>query len=457
MEAIEIFKQKLLNKKININFDLHKKITIISLENYLIQKNNYRLWDYDIKKIIDLLTYDFSEYDIKNRLHAIKELKKDSNSKKSFIIRYGEAHGEILYNKRLNRQKITSSKSHLIEKYGEDTAQQILKLKCPNNLATLISKYGETDGTKKYEEYLKKYKRGNSLEGYIERYGGSQGTEKYNNRKNKYSYVNTLGYYKELYGEDIGTDRWMNKNKKISYKHSKQYYIDTLGEEEGNRAFKDNTWYANMRKKHGDDWFQNFLKEKNIRAKFPIKDKFIKKYGEQEGVEKYNRYIEKQKYAHTVEYFIEKYGEEIGKDEYLKSRKKLINNLLNKHNTSNISKELFCKLREKIGDDCKYSGHNKELFLYDDRMNRLLFYDFCFNNKILEFHGDFWHLDPMQYDKNFIHPILKISAKDIWNNDEYKIKLANSYNYKTKIIWENDYKKNKTQIINECINFLMYE
>lgn len=34
--------------------------------------------------------YNFSEYDIQKRILEIKKLKKDSNSKNSFILRYGK-------------------------------------------------------------------------------------------------------------------------------------------------------------------------------------------------------------------------------------------------------------------------------------------------------------------------------------------------------------------------------
>jgi hypothetical protein len=457
MEAIENFKIKLLKLSFNISFDMHCIKTLKSLNDYLESKNKYHTYDYDIRKIIDLLIYDFSEYDIIKRLQEIKNLKKDSSTKKSFLIRYGEIEGEKRYLKRSEKQKITSTKEYLIDKFGEEQSTLILKSKCPNNLDTLINKCGEEEGRKKYDNYIKNYKFGNSLEGYIKKYGKETGKKLYDKRQETYAVVNTKEGYIQRHGEKEGLLKWENKNKKNSYKKSKQYYIDTYGED-GKIIFKDHTWYGNIRRKHGNKWFENFLKEKRNKSKIPHKEKYIQIYGEIEGNKKYNEYILKQKYAHTIEYYIEKYGEEQGKIEYIKAKKRLIDNLINKKNASDISKNLFEILKNKLNDEyCKFMGNNTEMFIYDEVTNKLFFYDFTYNNKIIEFNGDFWHMNPLKYNENDVNKMTHIYAKDIWENDKYKQELASKHEYKIKIIWESVYHKNKEEIINECLNFLKNE
>ena len=64
MEKKNELEAKLKEKEIIINFNLHQNLTIKSLEEYLNKKQNYHLYDYDIRKIVDLLLYDFSEYNI---------------------------------------------------------------------------------------------------------------------------------------------------------------------------------------------------------------------------------------------------------------------------------------------------------------------------------------------------------------------------------------------------------
>ncbi|MCK9446228.1 hypothetical protein M0Q50_04985 [bacterium] len=467
MEKIKEFKEKLINKKIIINFDLHYPETIFSLDIFLNNNQKYHLYDYNIKKIIDLLLYDFTIYDITNRLEQIRKLKKDNNSKNSFIIRYGEIEGIKRHTKRLLQQQKTSSKEYLKNKFGEEQSKLILQSKCPNNIKTLVEKFGKEEAKIKFDNYKNNYKYGNSLNGYIEKYGIEKGTLKYNNRQDKYNYVNTQRYYLDKYGNEEGEKKWNEKNSKISYKKTKQYYIDIYGISEGEKIFKDNTWYANIRKKHGDEWFRIFLNEKNARARKPIKEKYINAYGEEEGNIRYNHYIKKQKYAHTIEYYIDKYGEENAELEYMKYRKKLIQNLINKHNLSNISKELFLILQNRIKEECKFIRNNKEdyefiennkeFFIYDIKLRKLSFYDFFYNNRIIEFHGNFWHMNPLFYNEYNINKKTKIMAKEIWEHDKYKYDLAKDNGYKIKIVWELDYKTNKNKVINECLNFLLYD
>jgi len=81
-------------------------------------------------------------------------------------------------------------------------------------------------------------------------------------------------------------------------------------------------------------------------------------------------------------------------------------------------------------------------------------YDIMANKKIIEYNGDFWHSNPDIYPPNFINPRTKIKAVDKWEIDRVKLQFARDQNYEVLVIWERDFKKNKEEIIKQCIQFL---
>lgn len=402
MEKIKELENKLLEKKITINFNKHSQKTLNSLELYLNKK--YRLYDYDIKKIIDLLLYDFSEYNIKERLSEIKNLKKDSSSKKSFLLRYGEKEGLKRYDNRLNQQKYTSSREYLEKMFGKELSNQILKSKCPNNLNTLIKKYGKKEGKKRYKDYLKNYKNGNSLEGYIKKYGKQKGTEKYIKRQEKYNYVNSKEYYINKFGEKEGLKKWDEKNKKIKYTRTKQYYIDKLGKEKG------------------EEFYKKLRKSMSCSL-----ENCIKRLGKEKGEEFYKNWIKK------------------------------INNKFKGY--SQISIEFIENLLENFSfKECFY-GENEFIFLIKDSLIKNPRVDLYIKdiNLVIEFFGDVYHANPSIFkESDFPHPFNKqLNAKQIQEFDKLRIDLIKEkYNCDFIIIWEKDYKENKEHTINNVIKII---
>lgn len=88
--------------------------------------------------------------------------------------------------------------------------------------------------------------------------------------------------------------------------------------------------------------------------------------------------------------------------------------------------------------------HNKKQYIYD----------IMYNNKIIEYNGDFWHCNPSKYQAEFVNPRTKIKAIDKWSKDSIKIKFAESQGYSVLVIWESDFKQNKEKVLKECITFL---
>ena len=81
-------------------------------------------------------------------------------------------------------------------------------------------------------------------------------------------------------------------------------------------------------------------------------------------------------------------------------------------------------------------------------------YDLAVNNKIIEYHGDFWHSNPKKYSPDYINPRTKLKASEKWKKDQEKIDFAKNQGYDVLVIWESEFKENKKEILDKCIQFL---
>jgi hypothetical protein len=127
-----------------------------------------------------------------------------------------------------------------------------------------------------------------------------------------------------------------------------------------------------------------------------------------------------------------------------------INKLLisaNKNRKSNIADELFNNIVTKIPIECE------KIIKYENKRYQV---DCYYDNKIIEFFGNYWHANPTKYNKNSIiikYGKKKIFAHEIWKEDGKRIKNLKK-KYKILIIWEEDYVNNKENVFNKCIKFL---
>lgn len=70
---------------------------------------------------------------------------------------------------------------------------------------------------------------------------------------------------------------------------------------------------------------------------------------------------------------------------------------------------------------------------------------------IIEFNGTYWHADPRQYTST---DVLKFPSNDvivgnIWKKDAKRTEYLNQLGYRVYVIWENDWKTDKREVINE--------
>jgi len=82
-------------------------------------------------------------------------------------------------------------------------------------------------------------------------------------------------------------------------------------------------------------------------------------------------------------------------------------------------------------------------------------YDFRYQNKIIEFHGDFWHAHPLLYAEDFVNPTTKKTAFETWTSDYHKNQYAIDNGYSLLVVWESDFNANRQEVVDRCTNFLL--
>lgn len=158
-------------------------------------------------------------------------------------------------------------------------------------------------------------------------------------------------------------------------------------------------------------------------------EKCIEKLGEEEGIKVFNNRQEKWKIS------LNKNFKEQGDGRSPSS--KFANEII-----KSICKELEIEIPKKEKWICSSDGKLR------------CSYDFTYNHKIIEFNGDFWHMNPSKYNADYFNKRTKKLASEKWESDKQKIELAKSNDYDVLTIWERDYKQYKKQVIEKCIEFL---
>jgi hypothetical protein len=383
----------------------------------------------DIKQMITKKQYEqlekVAEYynvkTIKNRLTNIRE----------FILNNVEDHwlGRIrIITNKLKNDVISEYACKI--RYGNnwELKQNNLKTKVRMDKDNFIKKYGEEEGTLRWQERNLKVKS-YGLKYAIARYGKEEGKKRWEKTLNQkiqtmserkkirpYRNGRTLAEYQERYGVTHGYKLWDERNKRQSYRNSIQGFIDKYGEIDGK------------------------LKWEEYRKSMALTtlESFVKRYGETLGKERYDSFIQKIKYSATIDYYIEKYGEIDGLTKYKENKLSKIYQFQNKY--SKISQDLFWSIYPKLttNEGCYFYELNTEytFYVWEDNMT-IINVDFKLGNKIIEFDGDYWHSKPEQIKKDK-------------QRDDYLRKKG----YIILRIRESDYRNDKNKIINECLNFL---
>jgi hypothetical protein len=233
--------------------------------------------------------------------------------------------------------------------------------------------------------------------------------------------------------EKMGEKEYEEYVKKRSYLSSKEYYVDTYGEE----------YWEDVKKRSG-----------------VTMENMISKYGKEQGTKKYKEW--KKNVALTKENLIKKYGKVEGMERYNKKRLDWSETMMKKrkkgeiNNTvSSVSKQQI-QLVEMIKDNGipLYYYNENELVISDTDNGYYCLYDITYNNKIIEYNGDYWHCNPNIFESNEKNPSTNMRAKEVWDKDKRKAELARREGYDIMYVWESEFLEDPKSIVDKCIDFL---
>jgi uncharacterized protein (UPF0305 family) len=127
--------------------------------------------------------------------------------------------------------------------------------------------------------------------------------------------------------------------------------------------------------------------------------------------------------------------------------------------------DFICDKLHITRSEVKYDKDELLLEKNLDTISKYRKYDFTYirTNKIIEYNGDRFHANPKIYNSTDIpitwttcksNNMYNRTAKEIWDYDADKIKLANENGYEVLVIWHSDVKKNIYRELRKCKEFL---
>lgn len=332
----------------------------------------------------------------------------------------------------------------LLTKENLDISNDILNdflFKKKNKLLELL-KYKKFNDVREIEKILRKdeeYGVRSSLEKYINFYGEVEGKIKY---KQKKSSAYNLEKAIEKHGEVEGPKIYAEYCRKMSYKNT----------------------FENKQNKYG--WTKEQFDEYN-KSRSVTKENLIKRHGEIVGSEKWESYIERQRYTCSEEY--------LGREAYEKfnrSRHHSFEVYLERYKDPKLAEEKLCEFKKKISvhfvskksqemawfvyndilkeeekEKCHFGELNGEYGVLSEE-KRYYMYDFV-NTKlklVIEFHGDIFHGNPKKYSPDHVFNFGKEriwTPLECWKFDKIKedcIRRLRDFDYI--VVWEDDWDNN---------------
>lgn len=158
---------------------------------------------------------------------------------------------------------------------------------------------------------------------------------------------------------------------------------------------------------------------------------YILRYGEEEGLKKYNERCKKISKSNSKIWYIEKFGQIEGETRWNSYIQKIKNKTLGT-SKSKSSQRIFRMIKKLniIVEEEKPINENRYFKMVDFYLPEY--------NIAIEYFGDYWHMNPNLYPKNFFNKTLKITAEEVWNLDRKRnIEIMeNIENCSLLIIWE---------------------
>lgn len=176
--------------------------------------------------------FNIPDNEINDKLHELC-----SRTEDSFIKKYGESIGREKWNDYCKKQSYTNTFEYKNKKYGMTREEFDLYNKSRAvTLNNLIKRYGENEGTIKFEQYIFKQAYTNTLEYFINKYGNDIGYKKYSNMIKNKNFGTVSSISQKLFDKIVLLDIFKNDeiyynnlNREycfISKEHKFLYYVD---------------------------------------------------------------------------------------------------------------------------------------------------------------------------------------------------------------------------------------
>lgn len=296
-----------------------------------------------------------------------------------------------------------------------------------------------------------------------------------NNIKN-FSCLNKQYWINKGYSEEdakkIISDRQKKNSKSVKKRIivNKDFISKIYGEENINKFYRERSHLCTeywIKRGYTEEIAKQKISEIQVKNRQKVKNKrnfktiiywIDKGYSEDEA----KKIISELQKTFSKEKCIEKYGEIEGLKRWKERQDKWQTSLHKSEKLhvgfSKVSQELFKKIDKKLGknDYTFYGSKNHEYCIRDNGVNYIYDFTDLENKKIIEFQGDIYHGNPILFEENdHPNPFKKDkTCRDLWDFDKKKAEVAIKNKFKIMHIWKKEYRENKTETINKCLNFL---
>lgn len=344
-------------------------------------------------------------------------------------------------------------KSENLKKDGKEGEDYIICEWCKLAVKTIIPSHIKNHPGKNLNDYKEEFPNA-PLTCSSSLYGIIKGAKKAGNRMKE-------DKYRKLISERVKGDKnpMSSKNKsELERKQASKFSIE---------YWKKN--FPELSEEEINDKISEFVKESLKNRLSPTQIKYWTERGH--SAKEAKKIISERQKTFSKEICIKKHGKEKGINIWKERQRKWIKTMDDKPHEEKME-----ILKKKIFSDGKYSKISQKLFwkiysilenkkdIFFKELNDEFFInikdenffvvDFKYKNKIIEFQGDFWHMNPKIYESEEINSIRKISASEIWETDLKKKTILEKNNYNILFIWEQDFKNNPQETIKKCLEFL---
>lgn len=214
-------------------------------------------------------------------------------------------------------------------------------------------------------------------------------------------------YLSKLYKTDINTAKSMKyspKSDEKKFNNKLEDFQRIYGEIDG--KYRYDKRLEGIIKNHAGNKFSCTL------------ESFINKYGFEKGTISYNKRCERISYTSSIDFFIDKYGKEEGVKVWKNKFKQIKTS-----KSSLIIGNILDKLDIKYTIEYNINGKFVDYYLDDF-------------NIVIEYFGNYWHMNPKLYSSNEYNSRIKKTASEIWIDDRNRLTKIKEICNSIIIIWE---------------------